>query len=402
MSTWRNRLIRARHSSRTSASRRKAGTRRLMLQSMDTGRSSSVTIKGWRRITSLLTLSGMTRAPARRRFLRLPCPAPRQRLESDSSISSALLLRCVIASIVSRRKWSRRNLKHLFCQAQQGFTQFWRVMNDERQVQRHQIARLTFYVIILILKQDSCWRGRKRSIECRNLLLNGIQCCLKLHFNVPAGFFPGILLHHVGPAIKPLWSFKGFLKPLYLLDAVQAKCTVVLTQAAVPNQVPVPVPSHHAIRLNLAMRHLVEMGTIVHGNALLLSNRFAKIDHEGDIRSCLLSRRKKEQVRSHGVQAFPCAHGKHAGDFCERSFDGHRRLSDLQPRGSQQAKHDRCGFLFRQHERWQFKARTEPVPTVPADVGLDRNTDILEMCDVAAHRTHIHFQASGSLWPADE
>jgi hypothetical protein len=32
---------------------------------------------------------------------------------------------------------------------------------------------------------------------------------------------------------------------------------------------------------------------------------------------------------------------------------------------------------------------------MPADVCFDRNADILEMRDVAAHRSYVHLQASG-------
>ena len=90
-----------------------------------------------------------------------------------------------------------RNLNHLLCQVQQRFTQFWRVMNDEREVERHQISCHVVQVFVLTLKQDPCWRGRELAIGRRNLLLHGIQRCLKLHFNVPAGCFLGILPQHI-------------------------------------------------------------------------------------------------------------------------------------------------------------------------------------------------------------
>ena len=68
------------------------------------------------------------------------------------------------------------------------------------------------------------------------------------------------MLHDICPAIEPLGSFKGFRKELYLLDTIQAKGTVSLTQAAVANQVPVPFPSYNAIRFDLAVGDLVGMG----------------------------------------------------------------------------------------------------------------------------------------------
>src|SRR5260370_6838915 len=74
--------------------------------------------------------------------------------------------------------------------------------------------------------------------------------------------------------MKLLCSLKGFRKHVYLLDAIQAKYTVVLTQAAVPDQVPVPVPPNNAIRLDLAVGKLVMTGTMVHADPLPLPNPF--------------------------------------------------------------------------------------------------------------------------------
>src|SRR5258708_5177795 len=96
------------------------------------------------------------------------------------------------------------------------------------------------------------------------------------------------MLHDICPAIEPLGSFKGFREELYLLDTIQAKGTVSLTQAAVANQVPVPFPSYNAIWLDLAVGDLIGMGTIVEGNALTLSNRFAQIDHQRGIGAAFL------------------------------------------------------------------------------------------------------------------
>src|ERR1700694_2620535 len=158
----------------------------------------------------------------------------------------------------------------------------------------------------MALKQDPCWRGRKLAIGRGDLLLHGKQRGLKLHFNVPAGRWVAILLHHVGPAIKLLCSLKGFRKHLYLLDAIQAKYTGVLTQAAIPNQIPVPFPSHYAIRLDLAVGKLVVTGTIINGDSLLLPNCFAECDHQREIGSCFLLSRKEEEMRRHGFQTVPC------------------------------------------------------------------------------------------------
>src|SRR5258708_19131927 len=125
----------------------------------------------------------------------------------------------------------------------------------------------------MAVKQDTWWRGGKLAIGRGDLLLHGKQRCLKLHFNVPAGRWVTILLHHIGPAIKLLCSLKGFRKHLYLLDAIQAKYTVVLTQAAVPDQVPVPVPPNNAIRLDLAVGMLVSTCYIVNSYQLPIANR---------------------------------------------------------------------------------------------------------------------------------
>jgi len=148
------------------------------------------------------------------------------------------------------------------------------------------------------------------------------------------------------------------------------------------------------IRLDLTVGKLVVTGTIVYRDPLPLPNRFDERDYERDIGSCFLPGRKEEQMRRHGFQTVPRMQWKDAGDFGECSFNGHRWLSDLEPRGSQQAKHDRRGFLFCKQQWGQFKARTEPIPAMSANVCFDRNADILEMRDVAAHRSYIHLQAS--------
>lgn len=68
----------------------------------------------------------------------------RDKERGEAVISSKAPRALVYASIASRRRLNGRNLNHLFCQAQQRFTQFRWMMDDERKVQRHQIARLTF------------------------------------------------------------------------------------------------------------------------------------------------------------------------------------------------------------------------------------------------------------------
>src|ERR1051326_1603532 len=131
-------------------------------------------------------------------------------------------------------------------------------------------------------------------------------------------------LDYIGPAINLLCSLKTFLKHLYLTDAVQAKRPVVLTQAAVSDEIPVPIPSHYAVRLDLTVGQLVMSGTIVHGDPLALSDRLAERNHERDIGSCFLFGREEEQVRGYAIETVPYMLREDAGDFRERPFNGHR------------------------------------------------------------------------------
>src|SRR6266849_5315855 len=96
MSTLPSPAITGRHSSKTSASQRKAGTPRWMRLSMNTARNSSATTRAWQSITSSRTHSGTTLAAARRESLRLPFPArkherrPGQYLSSKKACLAAL------------------------------------------------------------------------------------------------------------------------------------------------------------------------------------------------------------------------------------------------------------------------------------------------------------------------
>ena len=96
--------------------------------------------------------------------------------------------------------------------------------------------------------------------------MHGRQVCLKLDFHLHAACLR--FLPHKGLIIELLRFLKGLREDLYLLDAIQAKHTVVLTQAAVPDQVPVPFPPGQAIRLDLAVGALVLIRAIVDCNPL--------------------------------------------------------------------------------------------------------------------------------------
>src|ERR1051326_6235767 len=126
-------------------------------------------------------------------------------------------------------------------------------MNDEWQVQHQQITRLPIQILCLPLKQDPCWRGRKLTIGCWDFLLDGMQRSLKLHLYVKAVCSLGIEVRHKGSAVEIRRALEGFCQHLGLLDTVQAKCSVVLAQAAVADQIPMSIPAHHAIGLHLTM-----------------------------------------------------------------------------------------------------------------------------------------------------
>src|SRR5947209_9682622 len=200
----------------------------------------------------------------------------------------------LFASIASRRKWNGRDLNHPLSQPQQCFTQFRRVMDNERKVERHQIARHTLNIIVLLLKQHPCWCWRQRSIR-GNLLLHGREVGLKLDLHLNAACL--IFFLHKRLVIEILRFLKGLREDLYPLDAIQPKDTVSLAQAAVPAKVPVPFPPGNTIRLDLAVGALFVMRAIVDGDALGSVNSSTQIDQQRGIRPRLLVVWKERQVR---------------------------------------------------------------------------------------------------------
>src|SRR6266700_2279523 len=123
-----------------------------------------------------------------------------------------------------------------------------------------------------------------------------------------AAWCPTILFFHIGPAVKILCPRKGFLQYLCLLDTIHAKCTMVLSQAAVSHQVPVSFPAHNAVWLNFALRDLVVQRMVGHGDSLLLSDCLTDRHEQRDIRLCSVLSGKEEQVRCNGLQTLTSAH----------------------------------------------------------------------------------------------
>src|SRR5579875_1041824 len=178
-----------------------------------------------------------------------------------------------------RRDFSSCPLRYFLRQPQQRFAQHGWLMHNKWQIEYHQVACHIIEVVILGRKhRTSPGCGRKRAIGCRNLLPHHRRRYLKLYLNVKTARSPAVVFYDIRPAIEVLIALKRFCEVLDLLDAVQAKCAIVLTQAAVTNQVPVPLPAKDAIWLDLTLGDLVSIRTIVDGYALTLRYRFAQVE----------------------------------------------------------------------------------------------------------------------------
>src|SRR5579883_2663027 len=117
--------------------------------------------------------------------------------------------------------------------------------------------------------------------------------------------------YHIVMVIEIFRSHEGFLKYFYMLHAVEPECAVVIAQAAVANQVPATAPAHDTVWLDLAMRHLIVVGTIVHSDPLLLADCLAQIEQQRGIRSVAILALWKDKMGGDSFQAFSRPFRKH-------------------------------------------------------------------------------------------
>ena len=101
----------------------------------------------------------------------------------------------------------------------------------------------------------------------------------------------------------------------------------------------------------------------------------------------------------HCLDAFAQSRRQDPLDLGKRSLDCRRGYGQTKFTGSQQTE-GKCKRLFlREHQRGQLEARPQSIGTVTSPSSLNRNTQVLQHRDIAAHRPRVDLKTFSNLRP---
>src|SRR5579883_1910361 len=248
------------------------------------------------------------------------------------------------------------NPHKLLGQLQECLAQFRWLVDDEREIQADEIASKLWQVGMVRLEVYAGWSGGEFAVRGRNFALDLIEFRLKLDLDRPDGGNGGKVLDDILAAIEVLSALKRLGEKLHAAHAVHAKHARGLAQAAVAHDIPVPIPAGDAIRLDLALRHLVVVRGIFDRDASALLHRLADAEQQRDIGPHLLAMWREDRMRRDSLEPLASVERQDAIDLRQRALHRHGWQVDLQPGRAEQAEHDRRRFLFSEEQRRQFKA----------------------------------------------
>src|SRR5215472_7865806 len=187
-----------------------------------------------------------------------------------------------------------------------------------------------------------------------------------------------------------------------MLHAIEAEHTQPIAQVTMADHIPEPYMIDQAIRVNGAFGLVGAACAVAHPDTPLLPGSGTKCeDHRASWRRHVGLRR--DEIEDEGLlnrlYAFTQGCWQHAVNFSERAFAGWRSYGQAEPPGSQQAESERQGLIFGKHQWGQFEAGEQAIGAIAPALGLDRNAEVLQHGNVAAHAADIDFQALGQLWP---
>ena len=202
----------------------------------------------------------------------------------------------------------------------------------------------------------------------------------------------------VGERVEPGRLREALLERAHRLDPVQAEGAQPAAQVAVAHGIPVPAAVHEAVRVEVALGFVSPRGAVAHPNARLgFRGGGERAEHEGGGVRVGGAR----EVERHGFvdrAHAPFQVGRHhALELGLGAADGGRAFRESEPARGEQTDREGERLVVGEHHRGQLVPGDEHVGAVAPALGRDRNAELLEGPDVAAHGARVHLEPPREL-----
>ena len=163
-------------------------------------------------------------------------------------------------------------------------------------------------------------------------------------------------------------------------------------------EVPAAGMDDEPVRAQLAARPLAAVGAVPRADALAASDGLCENEHRVACDGRPGAGRRREAER--GLERLDAAAeqvGEDAVDLVERAVHRPRVAVEPLPASRDQPEHDDHRLVVGEHQRRQPVPGTDAIATAHAALPLDRDPELLERRDVAAHRAGVDRQTLGDL-----
>jgi hypothetical protein len=178
-------------------------------------------------------------------------------------------------------------------------------------------------------------------------------------------------------------------------DAVHAERALRLPQVVPAGQVPPAAVEHDPVRVDRAGGRLPVARAVLEAHlAAVVRGHAEREERPGVDLVALAGRIPGQEPPPHRVAGRldlpPEGVRQHAVELGEGALDRVRGGGEPDAPAGEQAQHDGQRLFAGEHERRQLVAGAQPVAARAADLGADRDADLLERRDVAAHGPGRH------------